>query len=151
MSLCLRLAVLLVVSSVILTPEAGIAAKCANKFYLISLKDSYLKKKYKVRAFFLYPRTEVYNIPKIPKGWIYGFKDELSTRLIAAAQTDKDALDIGYFKNFITLVRAAHGECNGKNFSMVLICNKPDGTPMILVLETNDFKIRRIHKCLNMY
>jgi hypothetical protein len=129
--------VLIVVSSVLFSPEAGFAAKCKNKFYIISLKDSYAKKKYKVRAFFLYPNP-VYSIPKMPKGWRYAFNDKLSNRLIAAAETDKEAVDIGYFKNFVTLIITEYDIREKVDFSMVLICNKPDGTPLILVLETKD-------------
>ncbi|MCG6551878.1 MAG: hypothetical protein L7F77_06085 [Candidatus Magnetominusculus sp. LBB02] len=154
MSLCLRLVVLLLVSSVVLSPEAGFAAKCENKFYVISLKDSYLQNKYKVRAFFVFPSNYIYGIPTIPKGWSYDFPDEHGTEslIIGTAVTDKEAVDIEFFKDFFTIIVRTKYDLNKKpDFSMTLICNKPDGTPKILDLQNKDFKIKKIPKCLKPY
>ncbi|MBF0456412.1 MAG: hypothetical protein HQK99_00770 [Nitrospirae bacterium] len=136
------------------SPEAGFAAKCEDKFYIISLKDSYLNKKYKVRAFFGYPGNYTYGIPRMPKGWFYDFPDEHGTDslIIGKADSDKEAIDIEFFKEFLTIIIKTKYDLNKKpDFSMTLICNKPDGTPKILDLQTKDFKIKRIHKCLKWY
>lgn len=74
MSSCLRLAVLLIIPLAVFSPKDGLAGKCKNKFYTVSLKDTLLKKKYKVGAFFL-DNADVTRIPKIPRGWRYGFKE----------------------------------------------------------------------------
>lgn len=154
MSLSLRLVVLLFVSMVVFSPDAVLAAKCKDKFYVISLNDSYLKKKYKVRAFFVYPGNYIYGIPKMPKGWLYDFPDEhgMESLIIGKAVTDKEAIDIGFFKDFLTIIVRTKYDLNKKpDFSMTLICNKPDGTPKILDLQNKDFKIKRIHKCFKGY
>ncbi|WP_420264689.1 hypothetical protein [Candidatus Magnetominusculus dajiuhuensis] len=154
MALYLRLTVILLFSSMVLPPTAGFAAKCKNKLYIISLKDSYLKNKYKVRSFFLYPSNYIYGVPKMPKGWLYDFPDEHGTEtlLIGTADTDKEAVDIGYFKDFLTIVVRTDADHNKKPyFSMTLFCNKPNGTATILDLQNKDFKIKRIHKCLKRY
>ncbi|MBF0459350.1 MAG: hypothetical protein HQK99_15780 [Nitrospirae bacterium] len=128
-----------------------LAEKCENKFYSISLKDSYLKKKYKVRLFFLDSDREFYSVPKIPKRWHYGFNDGLSTGLIAAAYTGKEAVDIEYFKDFLTFAVTEYRPEKEIYFKMKLICHKPDGTPEIIVLKTEDFVLKEIHKCLKEY
>ncbi|MEO5361916.1 MAG: hypothetical protein H7843_15985 [Nitrospirota bacterium] len=146
---------MLIVTSVVFSPEAGFSAKCKNNFYIISLKNSYLKKKYKVRAFFLNPgiRFYIYGINKMPKGWLYDFPDEHGfDSLIGTADTDKDAVDIGYFKDFFTFILLTDNHLGLKpDLSMTLYCNKSDGTAKILELKTKDFKIKRIYKCLKWY
>ncbi|MBF0458537.1 MAG: hypothetical protein HQK99_11670 [Nitrospirae bacterium] len=155
MLLCLRLAVVLVVSAVVFSPDAVLAAKCKDKYYVISLNDSYLKKKYTVRAFFFYPGLDsyIYGIPKMPKGWLYDFPDEHGYDILTSmADTDKSSVDIGYFKDFfIYNIGKDYNPGLKPDFSMILFCNKPDGTAKILELETKDFKIKRIHKCLKRY
>ncbi|MCG6553458.1 MAG: hypothetical protein L7F77_14140 [Candidatus Magnetominusculus sp. LBB02] len=153
MTLCLRLAVFIVASTVEFSPATVLAAKCKNQFYTISLKDSYLNKKYKVRAFFLYQDNYIYGIPKMPKGWFYDFPDEhgMESFIIGTAVTDKEAVDIGYFKDFLTYVITEFEPERKPDFSMILICNKPDGQAEIIKLRTKDFKIKIIHKCLRMY
>ncbi|KWT91017.1 hypothetical protein [Candidatus Magnetominusculus xianensis] len=153
MSLCLRLVVLLVVSSVMLSPQAGLAEQYKDKFYIISLKDSYSQKKYKVRAFYLDPglNIDIYSIPKMPINWRYDYNYEHSSTLIAAAYTDREAVDIGYFKEFLTLILMPDHPDEELYFSMTLICYKPDGTPKVLVLNAEDFFIREIHKSLKKY
>lgn len=148
MSLCLRLVVLLIASSVVFSPGAGLAAKCKNQFYIVSLKDSYLKKKYKVRSFFLPAGSDVYGITKMPNSWIYTFPDKSGYRLIGLAETDDDALDIGYFRDFLSVIETKDEK---PSLGMTMICNKPDGTAMILKLKTKDFKIKKINKCFKRY
>lgn len=156
MSLYLRFAVLLVVLPVMFSPEDGFAGKCKHKFYIVSLNDSYLNKKYKVRAFLFHPGldTYIYGIPKMPKGWLYDLPDEHGyDTLIGTADTDKEAIDIGYFKDFFTFILLPdryHTDLKPA-FSITLYCSKPDGTPKILDLHPNDFKIKRIHKCPKWY
>ncbi|MEO5361951.1 MAG: hypothetical protein H7843_16175 [Nitrospirota bacterium] len=149
----MRLVVLLVFSTVVFPIEARSSEKCKNQFYTISLKDKYIKKKYKVRAFFLSQNNYIYGIPKMPNGWLYDFPDEhgMDSLLIGTARTDKDAIDIGFFKDFLTYVITEYEPAIKPGFSMTLTCNKPDGTPELLVLGTKDFKIKIIHKCLKLY
>jgi hypothetical protein len=115
------------------------------------LKDSYANKKYKVRAFTLYPGNAVYGIPKIPIGWLYGFYDEHGERLTATAETDNEAVDIGYFKEFLVFIILKDERDERPYLRMTLVCNKPDGTAKIIQLKTNDFKIKNIHKCMKKY
>ncbi|MBF0457443.1 MAG: hypothetical protein HQK99_06070 [Nitrospirae bacterium] len=147
MSLCLRLVVLLVVSLAIFSPEAVIAEQCDYKLYSISLKDTLLKNKYKVRAFFL-GNADVTRIPKIPRGWRYGFHDQLSYGLIASACSDKYAVSIDYFKDFLTIVYAPEHPDEKLYLNTKLIYIKPNGTSEIMVLHTKDFVLKEIHKCL---
>ncbi|MEO5361616.1 MAG: hypothetical protein H7843_14425 [Nitrospirota bacterium] len=144
----MRLTVLLVVSTVLLSPKAGFAAKCKDQFYIISLKDAYLKKKYKVRAFF-FIGTDVYGVTKMPKDWLYSFPDKQGYRLIGLAETDKEVLDIGYFQDFLSVIMTKSDE--KPYFSMMLIGNKPDGTVELLKLETRDFTMKKINKCFKRY
>ncbi|WP_420264686.1 hypothetical protein [Candidatus Magnetominusculus dajiuhuensis] len=151
MSLYSRLVVLLVVSSVVLSPVAGFEEELKSKFYTMSLKESYLKKKCKVRAFFLDSDREFYSVPKIPKGWHYTFNGERSVGLIAAAYTDKEAVNIEYFKDFLIFVISEGRPEKEIYFEMTLIYYKPDGSPEIIVLQTDDFIIKEIHKDLKEY
>jgi hypothetical protein len=142
---------------VVFSPQAGLAENCKNNFYIISLKDSYAMKKYKVRAFFVDPGLSAYfyGIPKIPKGWHYSFNDERSIGLVAAAETDREAVDIEYFKDFLTIYKrnekTIYDPYEQPNVSMELICNEPDGTAKVLELKTKDFEIKRIHKGLKEF
>lgn len=149
----MRLIVLFVVSSMVNVPESGYAAKCKNQLYIISLKDLYLKKKYKVRAFVLYQSNYIYGIPKMPNGWLYDFPDEhgMDSLLVGTAYADKEAVDIEYYKDFLTYIITEFEPKIKPDFSMTLFCNKPDGNAIILELETKDFKIKRIRKCLKRY
>ncbi|KWT91014.1 hypothetical protein [Candidatus Magnetominusculus xianensis] len=148
MSLSLRLMVLFIVTSAVFSPESGFAAKCKDQFYIISLKDQYLEKKYKVRAFFLYQGYDVYSITKMPNGWIYTFPDKQGDRLIGLAETDHEAVDIRYFKDFLSIIIIKDDK---PYLTMTLICNKPNGTVELLKLETNDFVIKQINKCFKRY
>ncbi|MCG6552455.1 MAG: hypothetical protein L7F77_09015 [Candidatus Magnetominusculus sp. LBB02] len=147
----MRLIVLLVVSSVVFSSAAGFAEKCENKFYTISLKDSFLKKKYKVRAFFLESDRLIYSMPKIPIGWHYAFNGERAIELIAAAYTDKDAVDIGFFKDFLTFAVTEGRPEKEIYFEMSLTYYKPNRTPEIKVLHKDNFIIKEIRKCLKEY
>lgn len=151
MSLCFRLVLILIILSLVLLPTYIHAERCNDKFYTISLSDSYLNKKYKVRAFFLDSDREFYRVPKIPKGWYYGFNDGLSTGLIAAASTDKEAVDIEYFKDFLIFAISEGRPEKELYFRMKLIYHKPDGTTEIVVLHTNDFNKKKINECLKDY
>ncbi len=153
MSLCLRLVVMLVVSSVVLSPVAGFEEELQYKFYIVSLKDSYAKKKYKVRAFFLDTsfNSAVYGIPKMPDGWHYHLNDERTYEFVAAAYTDNDAVDISFFKDFLSFILDPYSVEEGLFFSMTMICLKQDGTTKILLLDAKDFKIKEIHKHLKLY
>lgn len=145
---CLRLVLLLVVSSALLSPVAGFAEKCDYKLYSVSFKESYLKKKYKVRAFFLYDAGGVVRIPKIPRGWSYGFHEQLSDGLIATASSDWNTVGIGYFKDFLIFAFAPKTPNEKLQLDMKLVYNKPNGTSEIMVLDTKDFDFKEIHKCL---
>ncbi|MEO5359743.1 MAG: hypothetical protein H7843_04775 [Nitrospirota bacterium] len=134
---------MLVVSLVVFSPEYVLAKKCKKKFYTISLKDSYLKKKYKVRAFFFGGGSNI--ISKIPSGWHYSVDEESIDDLIAAAYTDKDAVGIDYFKDFLTFVLIPGEKLY---ITMKLIYLKPNGTSEIMVLHAKDFVIKDTHKCL---
>ncbi|MEO5360174.1 MAG: hypothetical protein H7843_06955 [Nitrospirota bacterium] len=151
MLLYLRLVLLLVASSVVFSPITGFAAEYKNKFYIVSLKGYYTQKKYKVRAFFLESgsNVDIYSVPKMPRGWHYGFNHGRSTGLFAAAYTDKEAVDIESFKNFLTFIIVEPKQ----ELSLIvkLICHKPDGTSEILFLDTEDFIIKEIHSGLKRY
>ncbi|MEO5359749.1 MAG: hypothetical protein H7843_04805 [Nitrospirota bacterium] len=132
-----------------------LSAKCKDKLYVISLKDSYLKKKYKVRAFYLNPGLNfyIYGIPKMPNGWVYDFPDEHGfDKLIGTADTDKEAVDIGYFKDFFTFILLKDDHQKSKpGLRMTFFCNKPDGTAKLIELGTKDFNIKIINKCPKWY
>ncbi|MBF0457440.1 MAG: hypothetical protein HQK99_06055 [Nitrospirae bacterium] len=117
------------------------------------MKDSYADNNYKVRAFFLDPglNSDIYSIPKMPKDWHYGFNGDRIVGLIAAAYTDRAAVDIGYFKEFLAFILQPDHPEDELSFSMTLICYKPDGTPEILFLDTKDFIIKEIHTGLKKY
>ncbi|MEO5359808.1 MAG: hypothetical protein H7843_05100 [Nitrospirota bacterium] len=148
MSTRLRLVLLLVVSSLMLSPVAGFAEKCDYKLYSVSFKKSYLKKKYKVRAFFLDDACGVVRIPKIPRGWSYVFHEQLSHGLIATASSDRNAVGIDYFKDFLIIFFAPETPNEKLQLDMKLVYNKPNGTSEIKVLDTRDFDFKEIHKCL---
>ncbi|MBF0403455.1 hypothetical protein [Candidatus Magnetominusculus xianensis] len=143
----MRLVLLLVVSSALLSPVAGFAEKCYYKLYSVSFKKSYLKKKYKVRAFFLDDARDVVRIPKIPRGWSYVFYEQLSHGLIATASSDRNAVGIDYFKDFLIIVFAPETPNEKLRLNMKLVYNKSNGTSEINILETKDFDFKDIHKC----
>ncbi|MBF0458085.1 MAG: hypothetical protein HQK99_09340 [Nitrospirae bacterium] len=151
MSLYVRLAVLLIISLAVFSPKDGLAGKCKNKFYTVSLKDSYLKKNYKVRAFFFDTGYGIYGIPKIPGGWRYDFNEDSSFAVIATSYSDKDAIDIKYFKDFFTFIITPYIRGEKKYVAMKLIYIKPNGISELKVLDTKDFVIKEIHKCLKVH
>ncbi|MEO5359746.1 MAG: hypothetical protein H7843_04790 [Nitrospirota bacterium] len=155
MLVLMRILVIFIVSSIVFTPSAVFTEELKSKFYIVSLKDTYANKKYKVRAFFLDhdSNIDIYSIPKMPDGWHYHFNDDRSTEFIAAAYTDKESVDIGFFKDFISFIlRSWSNEQDHElYFSMTLIYYKPDGTPEIKILQTQDFIIKEIHKGLKAY
>lgn len=150
MSLYVRLAVLLIISLAVFSPKAGLAGKCKKKFYTVSLKDSYLKKNYKVRAFFFDAGYGIYGIPKIPGGWRYDFDDVSLCGIIATSYSDKDAVDIKYFKDFFTFIITPYMRGEKRYVTMKLIYIKPNGISELKVLGTKDFVIKEIHKCLKV-
>lgn len=150
MSLYVRLAVLLIISLAVFSPKTVHAGKCKNKFYTISLKNSYLKKNYKVRAFFFDTGYAIYGIPKIPDGWRYDF-NENTLYVMATSYSDKDAVDIKYFKDFFTLIITPYIRGNKRYVTMKLIYIKPNGISELRVLGTKDFVIKKIHKCLKVH
>ncbi|MCG6551222.1 MAG: hypothetical protein L7F77_02750, partial [Candidatus Magnetominusculus sp. LBB02] len=77
--------------------------------------------------------------------------DERTYEFVAAAYTDKDAVDIGFFKDFLSFILAPDSIEKELFFSMTLICLKQDGTTKILLLDAKDFKIKEIHKRLKTY
>jgi hypothetical protein len=95
--------------------------------------------------------ASVYSIHRIPIGWLYGFYDKHYDILNAAAETDNEAVDIGYFKNFLVFIKTNYSFDEQLYLRMTLICNKPNGNAKVIQLETEDFKIKRIHKCLKKY